>query len=362
MVAAIVPQPGQAWFFKVMGPKSAVDRIAETFETFISEITFQDGVPVIDTLPEGWRRGKDRPMRYASIDINTPEKQLDLSISQLSRMSDWDELVAMNVNRWRKQVGLEETEERWAGAERLQRAGETAGESAESAEPSIWVDVEGRPDQDAAPMMPGQPPFAGNGGNVPPFLRSASSSGLPPTGGVEGDPHAGLPRSAQEAVARAKAEQRQNGRTGTPDRPSPLEYERPEGWRDGRQSAMRLAAFDVGPAESAAEVTVIVAGGDLRGNVARWIGQVLAETPEDEVVDQAMQDAKSLTVSQRDAQRFLLYPDKLGNEKQSTAIDAVIVPLENESSLFVKMTGPVETVREQADELRTFLRSLRFNR
>jgi len=359
-VGVIVPQPQQAWFFKVKGPKSAVDRVAKTFETFVSRVTFEDGVPVIDSLPDGWRRGKDRPMRFASIDINTPEKQLDLSISQLSRMTDWDELVAMNVNRWRKQVGLDESDERWAGAEPFERSGGTAETSTETA---VWVDVEGRPDEDASPMVPGRPPFAASGSTAPPFLQSASSDG-PSTAGTaaSGDPHAGLPRSAQEAVAKARAERRDSAASATSERSSPLEYDRPEGWRDGRQSAMRLASFDVGPTAAAAEVTVIVAGGDLRDNVARWIGQVLEGAPDDAVVDRAMKNAESLTVSERDAQRFLLYPDELGNEKQPTAIDAVIVPLENQSSLFVKMTGPVETVRQQADELSTFLRSLRLNR
>ncbi len=55
-----------------------------------------------------------------------------------------------------------------------------------------------------------------------------------------------------------------------------------------------MAAFSVGPEDSAAELTVIPAGGDLRGNVARWIGQVRGDQAPDEMVDKALADAQAV--------------------------------------------------------------------
>ncbi|NNE00852.1 MAG: hypothetical protein HKN47_26350 [Pirellulaceae bacterium] len=147
--------------------------------------------------------------------------------------------------------------------------------------------------------------------------------------------------------------------TGTrPVKPSDaLKFERPDGWRDGKMSSMRLAAFNVGPEAESAEVTVMAAGGDLRANVARWIGQVIGEQPATDVVDTALENAEKLDVSGRPAQRFLL----TGTDADSgNAIDATIVPLDSGASMFIKMTGPVATVNEQRDALGSFLQSLKF--
>jgi hypothetical protein len=121
---------------------------------------------------------------------------------------------------------------------------------------------------------------------------------------------------------------------------------------------MRLAAFDVGPEDSPAELTVIPAGGDLRGNVARWLGQVRQGNVPEEVVDQALSDAKTVDVDGRPAQRFLLTGDDAAT---GTAIDATIVPMDGGMSVFVKMTGPAKTVTEQSDAIASFLQSLKIN-
>ena len=134
-----------------------------------------------------------------------------------------------------------------------------------------------------------------------------------------------------------------------------LKFDRPADWRDGRMSMMRMAAFNVGPEDTQAEVTVITAGGDLRGNVARWIGQVRDGTPPDDVVDKAMETAEELTVSGIKAKRYVLLPE---DGSTGNAIDATIVPQDSGMSLFIKMTGPVETVKTQHDALTAFIESI----
>src|SRR5690606_16542280 len=92
--------------------------------------------------------------------------------------------------------------------------------------------------------------------------------------------------------------------SASPDSPAArLKYDRPEGWRDGKMSSMRMASFNVGPEDAEAEITVIPAGGDIRGNVARWLGQIRPEGVADEVVDQALENAEKIKVDGRDAQR-----------------------------------------------------------
>lgn len=119
---------------------------------------------------------------------------------------------------------------------------------------------------------------------------------------------------------------------------------------------MRLAAFDVGPEDAPAEVTVISAGGDLRGNVARWLGQIRSGQVPDEVVDEALSAAEPVEVDGRPGQRFILTADPA---ESGTAIDATIVPLEGGVSLFIKMTGPFEIVSQESEPMHSFLKSLK---
>ncbi len=121
-------------------------------------------------------------------------------------------------------------------------------------------------------------------------------------------------------------------------------------------SMMRMAAFDVGPTDKTAELTIIQAGGDLRGNVDRWLGQVLGQPPAADVVDAALQAAVALTVSGREAQRFYLNSSDPAADGQ--AIDATIVPLDNGMSLFIKATGPAATLLEERERIGKFMESI----
>ncbi|MEM9367958.1 MAG: hypothetical protein AAGD07_18345 [Planctomycetota bacterium] len=372
MLAAMIPRGDQSWFFKIMDDRSLIEPIAEPFKAFVQNVTFKNDEPDLSELPEGWRLGGKPAMRFATINIDTENKQLDLSVSQLAAQSDWDDWVAMNVNRWRGQVGLGDSDDPWAGATELSLTDREANspnvEATQLA--AVWVDITGdKPVEDSGmmPMSGGRPPFAG--------MAGASS-------GSSADPHAGLPKDAQEAVERERRERARKGNSsGQPPRmaasnatpasgPSTrskdrISYERPQGWRDGRMSSMREAAFNVGPEDASAEVTVIVAGGDLRGNVARWMGQVMGAEASPEAVDAIMSDAESRTVAGRQAQRFVMTKKRIdaGTESATgdTGIDATIVELGDGMSLFIKLTGPTEVLNEQSEALGKFMDSLKFD-
>ena len=321
MLAAIVPKGDQVWFFKVTGPEQAIGGIETTFRDFVRAIEFGDDQPLLESLPDGWRRGGEKPMRYATLDVDTPGKQLNISISQLGRQDDWDEQVKMNVNRWRGQLGLSPSQAKWAAGEDLEIAAADG--------PSVWVDLLGDP--------------AGGSPMTPPLAGANVAMGSSRTGSSEADGSGVNP----------------GGRAAEPIPADPrLKFERPKGWRDGRMTSMRMAAFSIGPEDSPAELTIIPAGGDLRGNVARWLGQVRKGEVPDEVVDQALADATTVDVDGRTGQRFLLTGE---DASAGTAIDATIVPLNDGMSLFVKMTGPAKTVSDQSDAIASFLQSLELN-
>lgn len=319
MLAVMLPKGEDVWFFKVTGPEKAVESIEPAFRSFVEQVTFDGDVPALDDLPEGWRRGGEKPMRFATLDVETPLKQLDVSISKLQRQEDWDNQVNMNVNRWRGQLGLENSDDKWAEGKPIQIAA--------ADNDSIWVDLIGE--------------ASGSGGMSPPFANrrppfASSGAGMPSTAPGPGKGN---------ATPAAKPDDR-------------LKFERPEGWRDGRMSSMRMAAFNIGPEESQAELTVIPAGGDLRGNVARWLGQVRDGEVPDEVVDAAMAAATKVSVDGRDGQRFFLAGEE---SDEGTAIDATIVPMDDGMSLFVKATGPAQTVKQESEAIAAFLESLKLS-
>ena len=334
MLAAMFPKGESVWFFKVTGPEQAIDEIDETFRRFVEEIEFSDDVPDLAKLPQGWRRGANKEFRFASIDVDTPAKQLDVSVSQLTRQQDWDEQAKMNVNRWRGQLQLPPSDEKWASGEEFQVAAADAG--------GVWVDLLGDPDASSGSMSP---PFA-NRMSEPPLRTSAETTTN------RGQPVASTADGTSTAASNPAAS---NPAASSDER---LKFDRPEGWREGRRTSMRLAAFSVGPEDSAAELTVIPAGGDLRGNVARWLGQVRGGEAPADVVDNALAKAQALEVDGRPAQRFFLAGE---DATSGEAIDATIIPLENGMSLFVKMTGPAQTVTDQADAIASFLKSLELN-
>ena len=311
MLAVMLPKADQVWFFKVVGPELAMANVVSPFQKFVSEISFNEAGPDLKELPYGWQRAGEKPMRYASINIDTPSKQLDLSVSKLARQEDWDKFVVANVNRWRRQLGLEPSEEKWAGGEEFEI------EAADG--PGVWVDLVGSGGE--ASMSP---PFAGSGS-------------MPP-----GHPEIGAATDSNSTTGQSAVK-------ATPD--ERLSFDRPDGWRDGKMSSMRMAAFNVGPEDAPAEITVIPAGGDLKGNVKRWLGQVKQTEVSDQQLDEAMAEAIEVEVSGRKGHRYILVGDQ-------ETIDATIVPIDDTMSLFIKMKGPSCTVADQADAIGQFIESL----
>ncbi|MEL6110668.1 MAG: hypothetical protein AAFU85_32070 [Planctomycetota bacterium] len=301
MLAAMVPRGQSVWFFKVTAEEKSIELVEADLRKFVQSIQFNErDEPDLSKLPEGWRRGGAKRMRFASVDINTSGKQLDLSISSLPAFGDWDDYVKRNVDRWRGQLNLEPTEDKWSGGKPFEVDNATGQ--------CVWVDLIGQPEARVPPPMP-------------------TKKRMTPTS-----------RSAAEEDDR-------------------VSYTRPAGWRDGKKSRMRLASFSVGPEDAVAVVTVISAGGDERGNVARWMEQVLTEPPAEEAVDAMLASAESVMVSGMEGKRFVI----VGNDPESPqSIDGTMIPLEDGFSMFIKMTGPSKTVASQSDSMRSFLGTLSF--
>jgi hypothetical protein len=126
IITAMLNRGSQSWFFKLSGDDAAASGQREAFKEFVKSVHFKDApasagpvstnAPVADnaakspwSVPTSWQPLKPGSMQVAKFAV--PEKdgaKAEVSISIFP--SDTGGTLA-NVNRWRKQIGLEEVDE-----------------------------------------------------------------------------------------------------------------------------------------------------------------------------------------------------------------------------------------------------------
>ena len=148
MLAAILPSSGQAWFFKVVGPIAAIDKLEKQFNDFFTTIRFADDGKPKWQLPAGWKEAPGNAVRFATIVVPFDGKPLEITVNAASWTSK-DESLLPNVNRWRGQLQLPPIAE--------DKIAESTHESKAGDLPITIVDLRGH---FAGGMSP---PFAGAG-------------------------------------------------------------------------------------------------------------------------------------------------------------------------------------------------------
>lgn len=152
-----------AWFFKLMGPIDEVD--PGPVSRFTSSIKFTNGVPTWK-VPSKWQQlDADDPRnrtsmgrRFATI-LTGGDDAPELTVTKLGRgASNLDLFVLLNVNRWRKQLGLPPTtiDKLYNEATKKQRKSKTVAEVTKTeidGKTAIAVQLEG------VPTGGGGPPF-----------------------------------------------------------------------------------------------------------------------------------------------------------------------------------------------------------
>lgn len=146
LLGAIIPHGEKTWFFKLLGPRKAVDAAEKEFIGFIESVRFTDKDlrPVTWTLPAGWSEKPGSELRYATLLLGPKDKPLELTVVPLGGEAG---SVLANVNRWRGQVGLGDVDEDGLG--KLTRETKVDGKSV------TLVDL--RPEEEPAPAPPPPP-------------------------------------------------------------------------------------------------------------------------------------------------------------------------------------------------------------
>jgi hypothetical protein len=317
MLAAAVLQPGQAWFFKLVGPEAAVKDQEQPFTDLLKSLRFKGaGATPEWKLPEGWHELPSTPNRYATLETSG-DQPLEVAVTALDRRDDDDAgYLLANVNRWRKQMGADEITASGLEQERRIDAGGTT---------ATLVDLVGR--MRSAPM--GGAPFADSA--HPPMDPDLASG-------------ASREKTLQHAPEKPAAGRPQGN--GTPR----LRYETPAGWSELPAKGMSMANFTAGKGPSPAQVTLIPLGseaGDLLANVNRWRGQIGLPPIER---DEAERQAEPIDVGQGKGSYIRL----VGPER---SILAVLYSAGN-SIWFITLKGGNDVVAGEIEHFQSFVHSL----
>lgn len=338
MLAAIVPEGDQAWFYKVVGPIAAVSEQEKAVLDFVAAIPPAAGASLPAwKLPDGWTQQAGDGIRLATIRIPSGGKPLELTVTTLSWRKTQDELLR-NVNRWRGQMTLP-----------LTSPGELSKDTREmkAGERTITVvDLRGR--SGGAGMMG---PFAGGG----PLSGDASRGGNPlgelpaghPTvGGNESVPVEGPRTLPVEAAA---------------DDPK---LEVPDSWKLLPPSDFRRFGFQIADGPRTAAVTVSDFGAnsapwisDLLQNVNRWRGEVQMERITADELDKTIE---RIEIDGRPATYVALIPDARESEPPPTKATLGAMITVGDRIWYFKMHGSRELVAARQDEFKMFLKSVRF--
>lgn len=298
LLAAIVPQEGQSWFFKLLGPADQVSEQKEAFEAFMRSVRLQADAekPITWEAPDGWHEHAGDGFRYATFHIGSDDSEpLELTVSQAGGA------VLDNLNRWRGQIGLgsiSESEMK-ASTTSLSLGDVTA----------ILVDETG--------------------------IGTGRSMGAPFASGA-------APRSAPAG-----------GRPAA----TPLSDTPPEGWQPSRGSSMSMLAYRVSEGEQQANVTLTVlrgAAGGIEANIGRWRGQVGLDPTDDTVGERQQIDLAG------EGAVYVDLPGPASAGAARERILGVIAARGGESWFF-KMTGPHDLVGSQKSSFEAWIQSIQFN-
>lgn len=313
LLGAIIAKESRPWAFKMMGAPEKVAQYKTDFRQLVDSLSFsEDGQPAWK-LPESWREepGNEftyrtfRPPNDPSIKATISELSYSFSPSDLN-VPNWQNYVVQNVNRWRKQVSLEDQawDQMASGLEPIEKLSMRDL-------PAYYVSLQGEGSGAGGPMM---------GGGGGPMSRPAA----PPN-------DESMPTKSQ------------------------LQVTLPEGWREvAPLSIMAWKSYEAdGPEGSKVQVTFTPAGGDSQSNVVRWAGQIGGTEVE---ANKAIENMEKLEVNGKPTELYKV----VAPEPNPKATTAAIVQWTSSQSLFVKMSGPAPAVNAQNEAFVALLKSIKW--
>jgi hypothetical protein len=317
MLAAIVPQGHRTWFFKMTGPDEEVAQQLESFSALVKSVRFVgDAAQPTWELPAHWRQQAASGMRFATIQMETGQRTLELTVIPLETMGDLDEYVLGNVNRWRGQLGLAPIAAIQPDDDR-DPTGSLRQIKLDDATVVTLVNLVG---------------------------QSAASDGAAPVFEMANHP----PLDAMQTGPLMEP----------PGNATPFSCTAPSEWTATEAGGIRRAAFVVGEGPQKAEITVVnlpQSGGARLANVNRWRKQIELS---DITSDQLAGDLVEIPLADTRGDYIELFGPADSVPRQ--AILATLVDVAG-NTWFFKLKGPAELAERERDRFRAFVQSAKFS-
>lgn len=326
MIAAINEQQSETWIFKLVGTLEQVSAAESAWTAFLASVKFENGKPVWN-LPENWRAGDERPMRFATLFSAAGEDAAELAISSLPS----GQPLAANVNRWRNQLGLSPLSEQKILDGLIQITGDKTR--------FLIFDAKG-PKYDTG--MPGM-----GGMGTPPFAGSDPAAAQPANPTME-DFHSG--------VGEAMPAQ------GDDELPPPdsFQFAPPEGWESGKRSSIVFGRWTkTFSGDAVAEMSLL----NIRPTDESWQLNLQAWGNQAGVADLSKADeiTTSIKIDGTDAKLVRLDGEKEETGGKSVSRSVIICMFKDHEGegWVVKLSGERPAVDEARPDFDKFLESIK---
>jgi hypothetical protein len=322
LLGAMVPRGDRVWFLKVTGSQETLAPLSGPFESLVASLSFgtePDARPKW-VLPKGWTERQADGFRFATIEIPSAPKPLELAVSQVPvTSSDKAAFLLSSFNSWREQMGLKPIDGKQFGSSTKQ--------------------ITLASDKTLAVTLVDMAGFDANSGGHGQMSMGQMSMGQMPMGQMP-------PMGADDDDR-------------PPQKKPKLGYDVPEGWKPGQQvisrggiQVRRDAAFEVQEGAGRVEITITnlpANSNSLVANVNRWRKQVQLEEAS---AEQIAKDTKKIEVGPIAADYF-----QLDGPKESTL--GVMVAREG-IAWFVKLQGDPALAKREQQHFESFVKSLKF--
>jgi len=303
MLAAVTHREKSVWYFKVKAPQTVLEEVHSQFDDFFRTIRWPspDALKPKWTLPNNWKEEPASGLREATLTFRNHGYKFEVTVSHLPmRDDDWNKYLLENINRWRKQVLLEE----WTQADLKKQS-----KSFDSGKDKI-------------------------------FLFD----------------FVGYERTKRRVITQEDADRlKEQARPPITRMATVPTWETPAGWEKIPTSGIRIAAFRVRKGENKAEVTLIsLPPSSILANVNRWRGQINLAPWTQAELDENRQE---IAVENLKADYVELFEAE-GKKKPRCILGGILVS--GGKAWFFKLAGDRETGLEQRDNFKKFIGSIRF--
>jgi len=317
-------------------------------------------------VPDGWKQEAGGGMRLATFHLLSDAKAIDCSIVSLGGVAGG---LEANLRRWMGQIGVKATSDELstlissAPSTKIKTGQDgkifdftsiqTKARATDKSlivvmaildESTLFVKMAGTVDT----VSKSKADFFKLAGSVE-YHAPSGNAALPSTGmNPSADPHAGLDMSQMGSLIEAPTTQ------------NIIAWVSPEGWKEEAGKHMRMVSFHQMDNPDTIDCYIIgLAGpaGGLEANLNRWMGQLGLQVSDDNLKQLIISVQDLTTKGGLGAKVFdftILQPQ--GSPSDKTMIAAMIAL--DQTTVFVKMTGSIESVKKNKDNFLKLLGSI----